>query len=306
MAKKKIYDASLKSIITNFPSDYTQWLGMGPALPMPMNTDLSTIEASVDGLLQLEQTPDVLAHLEMQAGYKSGLIERELWHNVLAWHHFGKVIQSVIIYLRKEVCQAHHTGELKLSGVGGQEVIHFRYQQVKIWECDWRILMQRLGTMPLAPLAAVKQEDVPGLIEQIEHRIEPLPEETQGLIYTATYALGGLRYDRAFLDMVMRKVDLMKESVTYLAILNEGARLGRKTGERLGRVKGELRGERRGVRKGRNEALHEAIETYATARFGQADSATLDALAEIHDEARLNRMFANVRANSWAELLATP
>jgi len=293
MERKKTYDASLKSIITAFPSDYTQWLGMGSALPLVMNTDLSAIAASVDGLLQLEQTPDVLAHIELQAGYQAGLVERELWHNVLAWHHFNKVIQSVIIYLRKEACPSNHTGSLRLCGLGGEEMIHFRYQQVKIWECDVRDLLARPGTMALAPLARVDQADVARLIEEIEYRIAPLPPELQGVIYTATYALGGLRYDRAFLDMVMRKVDLMKESVTYQAILDEGARLGK--------IEGEREGERNGIDKG----LHQAILTYATARFGEADSATLDMLNAIHDQARLKRMLANVSARSWADLLST-
>ena len=76
------------------------------------------------------------------------------------------------------------------------------------------------------------------------------------------------------------------------------------------REEGEARGEAQGLVKGRVEGRaqgsRETILRLARRRFGEPDSATLDALQAIVDLDRLVRITDRVLdAESWADLLST-
>jgi len=85
------------------------------------------------------------------------------------------------------------------------------------------VLAGGLGSLPMAPLANVTLEVLPGVIRRMEERIqrEASPGEA-GLLWTATYVLMGLRYSRAVAAVLLPGVRAMKESVTYQAIVEEG------------------------------------------------------------------------------------
>ena len=72
------------------------------------------------------------------------------------------------------------------------------------------------------------------------------------------------------------------------------------------REEGEVKGRVEGRVEGRAQGSRETIHRLARKRFGELDSATLDALNAIVDLERLGRMSDRVlEANSWSDLLAT-
>lgn len=79
-----------------------------------------------------------------------------------------------------------------------------------------------LGLVPLAPLGSVHQADLPAVVTQMKQRFERETPSQAGELWSATYMLMGLRYERALIQTLLRGVKNMKESVTYQAIIEEG------------------------------------------------------------------------------------
>jgi hypothetical protein len=85
-----------------------------------------------------------------------------------------------------------------------------------------------LGILPLAPLSAVAEAALPGVIRRMDERIrvEATADEA-GTLWTAADVLMGLRYPRQLVAQLLQGVHGMKESVTYQAIVEEGEIKGR-------------------------------------------------------------------------------
>lgn len=102
--------------------------------------------------------------------------------------------------------------------------LDFEYEIVRAWKKSVEeVLAGGLGALAMAPLADVTAEMLPSVIRRMEERIEreASPREA-GEIWTATYVLMGLRYSRAVATVLLQRVQAMKESVTYQAIVEEG------------------------------------------------------------------------------------
>ena len=139
------------------------------------------------------------------------------------------------------------------------------------------ILQGGLGTLPLAPLTRVSRPELPGLIRQMDQRIdhEAEPSAAQSL-WTATYVLMGLEYEREFTQHLLRGVCAMKESVTYQAILEEG----------------------------RVEEAHRILLSQGTALFGKPSVKVRRTLAGITDVELLESLLLRVvKVSNWTQLL---
>jgi hypothetical protein len=110
---------------------------------------------------------------------------------------------------------------------------------------------------------------LPGLIQQMDRRIdrEAEPPAAQSL-WTATYVLMGLEYEREFTQHLLRGVCAMKESVTYQAILEEG----------------------------RAEEAQRILLSLGTARFGKPSVKVRRALAGITDLELLESVLLSSRS----------
>ncbi len=100
----------------------------------------------------------------------------------------------------------------------------FRYNVVRTWErpAD-EILAGGLATLPLAPLARVKENELPTVIHAMQERLDREATKNQAeTLWTATYILMGLKYSDELIDRLLEGVQDMKESVTYQKILREG------------------------------------------------------------------------------------
>ena len=98
-----------------------------------------------------------------------------------------------------------------------------RYRLVRVWRvpaAPW--LAGGRGLLPLVPLGDVRQEELPAVISQMKERLEGVPPRQAADLWSAAYIWMGLRYERALIQMWLRGVRTMKESVTYQAIIEEG------------------------------------------------------------------------------------
>ncbi len=74
--------------------------------------------------------------------------------------------------------------------------------------------------MPLAPISAVAEQELPRVIKRMRERLRR--EERAKELWTATRILLGLRFPNALIDALLQGVMGMKESVSYQAIVAEG------------------------------------------------------------------------------------
>jgi predicted transposase YdaD len=164
--------------------------------------------------------------------------------------------------------------------------LRFEFRVVPLWEQPVEaILSSGVGMLPLAPLCAVTQGALPGVIRQMEHRIEESAPTEAAALWTSTYVLMGLRYPRELAAQLLKGVRAMKESSTYQAILEEG----------------EARGEARW----RAEQERVLLIRLGRKRFGEPDAFTLAAIQAIATLEKLDQLSDRLlEVESWADLLA--
>jgi len=154
----------------------------------------------------------------------------------------------------------------------------FEFQCVRVWELDREPLLADPGTLPLVALTRFDAHQHGEVLRRIDAVLRNHPDRRD--LLAITHVLAGLRKDELqFAQDLNRRFPIMEDSLTYQEI----------------RQAAEQRG------------MHDAIYAFGTARFGEPDSATRDALKAIHDMDRLQRLAKAVAfAESWADLLATP
>src|SRR5262249_50969047 len=137
------------------------------------DTDLSTVSADADKVLVVEADPPYVAHLELQSNYKADDAERFLGYNVLMGKHHDILVRTVVFLLRPEADGPGMRAPLIRQFPGEPSYLQFHFRVVRVWEQPVEVLLQGgLGLLPLVPLCNVNPEALPGVIHQMEQRIE--------------------------------------------------------------------------------------------------------------------------------------
>ena len=284
----KPYDASLKDLLEAYPADWLPLAGQQATGRVEViDADLATVTAAADKVLRVLDPEPWLLHWELQSSPKTDLDEGLHWYNGLLRHRHQLRVRSVVVLLRPAADLPILTGLYQEAFPGEEPYLRFRYQVVRLWQIPAaQLLAGGLGLLPLAPLGAVSEAALPGVIRQMQQRLEQevSPAKAQ-VLWATTYILMGLRYPEELITQLLRGVRTMKESVTYQAILREGREEGLKEGA-LAEVKKVL------LRQGRK-------------RFGPPAKATKAALQAITSLPRLERLSERLLdVSSWDELLA--
>ncbi|MGO8750078.1 MAG: hypothetical protein ACLQNE_29380 [Thermoguttaceae bacterium] len=280
------YDASTKYLVQTRLADWLPLCGRTTTAELQViDADLATVTAAADRVLRVCEDPSWLLHVELQASRDSDLLPNLPAYNILLERRHGVLVRTVVVLLRKAADWPELTGTFQRGFRGEPPYLTFRYEVVRVWELPLEtILSGGLGILPLAPLSAVAEAELPGVIRRMDERIraEATPDEA-GTLWTAADVLMGLRYPRQLVAQLLQGVHGMKESVTYQAIIEEGE------------VKGMLR------------ARQDDLLQLGRRRFGPAVTEIETALRGIADRDRLARMIgALLDVSSWEELLATP
>jgi predicted transposase YdaD len=272
------FDAILKHLPQDYPQDWARFAGVEAPVSV-IDADVSTVTAAADKVLWVEESQPWILHLEFQASHDATLGSRVLHYNVLLRTRHKVPVRSLVILLRREADGRDLTGTVQWRWPSGRTYLTFEYEPIRLWQLPPEAILQGgLGTLPLAPLTRVSRPELPGLIQQMDRRIdrEAEPPAAQSL-WTATYVLMGLEYEREFTQHLLRGVCAMKESVTYQAILEEG----------------------------RAEEAQRILLSLGTVRFGKPSVKVRRALAGITDVELLETLLLRVvKVNNWTQLLA--
>jgi predicted transposase YdaD len=263
------------------PGDWPVLAGL-PRTPVEViDADISTVTGAADKVLRVRGKPDWIMHVEFQRGPDQGLPRRTHAYNGILEDRHELSVRSVIVLLAPSADLSNLTGVYERGFAGEPPYLRFAYQVIRVWQLPVETLLSSgLGTLPLAPISAVTREEVPTVIERIKERLRGRREQALAKdLWTATYILLGMRYDRAFAKHLLRGVMAMEESTTYQAILEEGA-----------------------LREAQKNLL-----LVGHARFRETPPKVRKAIAAITDVAHLEDLLVRSQnAASWQELLALP
>src|SRR5262249_53588866 len=180
----KPFDPTLKALVETGPADWPVLLGQPAAPTDVIDADIATVSGAADKVLRVRADPPYLLHLEFQAGHDAAELPRKLHlRNTLLENRHELPVLSAAILLRPEADSPALTGErqLELPGRGPYNVFH--YQVVRVWQLPPGPLPRGgLGTLALAPVSAVTEAELPGIITEMEARLggrrrRPLPAD---------------------------------------------------------------------------------------------------------------------------------
>jgi predicted transposase YdaD len=200
-------------------------------------------------------------------------------------HRHGLLIRTAVVLLRPQADSPLLGGEYVRAFPGQRPHLTFGYQVLRIWQVPpERLLAGGLGTLPLAPISAVTERELPAIIRRMDERLRRA--RARGLaesLWSATYILMGLRYSRELARQLLRGVRSMRESVTYQAILEEGEA------------------------KGAVAQTKKLLLLQGSSRFGSPDARTRAALKDLEDLERLEDLSVRLlTASSWRDLVEQP
>lgn len=286
MAKQ--FDATTRHLIEAHPRDWLAYAGLPPATRVRVvDSDLSSVTTAADKVILVEEPDPYVTHVEFQSGADADVDERVQVYNGMLRLRRRLPVRSVLILLRPQAAAGVRGGVTVADHPYGS--LDFRYRVVRVWERPpEEALAGGLGTLPLAPISAVPEADLPRVIEQMRQRLAGAapPAEVREL-WTATSILLGLRYPRRAVAQLLSGVTNMEESDTYQAILEKGID--------------------RGVRRGRFEEARDALLRLGRRRFGPPDAAALALVDAVTELARLERLQERVLdVGTWKELFDAP
>jgi hypothetical protein len=287
-------DNALKHLTELSPQDWVVRGGWTPAPAVLIDADIATISGAADKVIRVSGQPEWLLAVDFQSGHDTvaKLPDLLLYNSALHKRHALRV-RSLLVLLHRGADSPRLTGFYERGFPDEPFDVALRYRTVRVWEVpaqQW--LSGGLGVVPLAPLGDVLPGDLPAVIAQMKRRLDPTPSRERAQLWSATYILMGLRYERALIQRLLRGVVTMKESVTYQAILEEGEAIG------------EARGEAKGKAAGKAEEARRILLLLGCDQFGEPAAnvrAALDALADVN---RLEELTVRLKhAASWQELL---
>jgi hypothetical protein len=283
------FDATLKGLARDYPADFLTVFDRPPTGPLSLlNVDLSTVTTAADLVVGLGDPREAVVHIDFQSSADIGKHTAVLVYNTLLYSQYLMPVHSIVVLLRPQAAHSNLAGVVRYSARPGSGRMDFTCELMPLWErLAEDLLAGALGTTPLAMLGALPQgaeltDALTAVAQRLIERLErDAPPERVRKLLTSAFVLTGLRVRRDVARQVFRGVRAMKDSDTYLAIMEEGE---------------EQHAKAMILRQGQK-------------RFGPADEATTARLSGITDldrlDALIDRLF-DATATSWQELLDTP
>ncbi len=280
-------DDTLKHLTELSPQDWVVRGGWSAARASLIDADIATISGATDKVIRVAGPPDWLLALDFQAGHDTvaKLADLLLYNSALFRRH-GLLVRSLLVLLHRGADSPQLTGFYERGFPDELFDVALRYRILRVWQVppeQW--LSGGLGLVPLAPLGAVRPEELPAVIAQMKQRLDrEVPPSEAAELWSATYILMGVRYEQAVIQRLLQGVMSMKESVTYQAILDEG------------------RAE--GIAKGKAEEARRILRMQGENLLGEPSAEAIAALDAMTDVQKLEDLIMRLpQATSWQALL---
>jgi len=218
-----MFDNLCKFLAENFSEDYATWLlGKPTRLTKLSPTELSLEPIRADSLI-LEQSEQVVLHLEFQTQPDSSMGFRMLDYRMRVYRRFPqKEMHQVVIYLKPTQSPLVYQDMFQLEKTSHQ------YRAIRLWEEAPAFFLQSPGLLPLAILT--QGQDPTGRLREVANELDKIKDsQMQANLTAATAIFSGLLLKPHIIQEILRS-DIMKESTVYQGILQEGRQEGRQEG----------------------------------------------------------------------------
>jgi predicted transposase YdaD len=288
------YDPTLKALVETDPASWPALFGVPEGPTEVIDADVATVSGAADKVLRVSADPPYLLHLEFVAGHDAAALPRKLLvRNGLLEDRHDLPVRSAAVLLRPEADSPRVAGLYERDFPGEEPYPTFRYRAVRVWRLPPEpLLTGGPALLPLAPISAVTEDELPGIIRRMERRLSGRRTRGQApVVWAAAFILLGLRHSAALAAQLFRGVVSMKESTTYQMIVEEGRAMGMAEGKAQGAV----------------AEAKKVLRLQGDDAFGPPDARTAAAIERIDDLTRLEGLLKRLRtAGSWRELLARP
>lgn len=286
MATNKPFDVVLKALVEADPGGWPEVLGLPQAPLTVIDADVSAVGGSADKVLRVDSDPPYLLHLDFYAGHDTAQAPKKLrWYNAVLDVRHDRLVRSVAVVLRREADSPQLTGELVRAFPGRPPHVVFRYDVLRVWQTPAETFLRgSLSLLPLAPVGAVPERELPGVIDQMKQRLgRRQARALAGELWTATFVLLGMKYSRELALQLLRGITAMEESTTFQYIVE------------LGQARGQV------------EEARQILLRIGRKMFGAPDEETTSRINAITDRERLEQLVEkSLDVNSWEELLGPP
>ncbi|MEJ1936265.1 Rpn family recombination-promoting nuclease/putative transposase [Nostoc sp. NIES-2111] len=213
-------DNICKLLAEQYPLEFARWLLTPETTEAKiLKTELSLEPIRADAVTFV-QTQERILHIEFQTRTisKPPLPFRMLDYSVRLRRKYKFPITQVVIFLQETSDEIAFTQEYV------DEITTHRYRVVRLWEEDSTLFFNNPALLPLAPLTQTNSPAT--LLSQIGNRIARISDiDVRRNIAGCTEILAGLKFDKTLIRQFLRE-DVMKESVIYQDILEQGNKQG--------------------------------------------------------------------------------
>jgi predicted transposase/invertase (TIGR01784 family) len=228
------FDNTCKYLSETYPDSFANWLfGTTPESIEVLKTEL-TIEPIRADFVALFPKQQRMMQIEFQVKGETDppLPLRMLDYWVRLHRSYRLPVTQFLVMLQYSTAAAQIESEFQLEGT------RHSYQVVKMWEQDPEPFLQDPALLPLAVLCATKNSTQ--LLSRVAEEVSKIEVlEQQQIISNCTQLLAGLRFKKDLIHQLFRR-DIMRESVIYQEILEEGREEGRQEGRQEGQYQEAL------------------------------------------------------------------
>jgi predicted transposase/invertase (TIGR01784 family) len=243
-----MFDNVSKFLAENFSEDYATWLlGRPVTLTKLSPTELSLEPIRADSLI-LEQSEDLVLHLEFQTEPDEKMGFRMLDYRIRVYRRFPtKTMHQVVIYLKSTKSALVYQDSFQVG-----ETTH-RYRIIRLWEEQPEAFLKSPGLLPLAVLS--KSSDPTIILRKVAQSLETISDKNlRQNLTAATAVFGGLVIQPDIVKTILRS-EIMRESAVYQEILQEGRQEGLQKGLQEGRQEGLQKGRQEGLLEGKLKTI---------------------------------------------------
>jgi predicted transposase/invertase (TIGR01784 family) len=222
-----MYDNICKFLAENFKDDLATWLLGSPIKLTELSpTELSNEPIRADSLILL-QSDELVLHIEFQTDTDKDIPFRMLDYRIRGYRRFPyKKMRQIVIYLRKTESELVNENSFRLENT------YHEFDVIRLWEQPTDKFMTVPGLLPFAVLSQTKDPTM--VLTQVAQAVEAITDQQQQKnIAAASSILAGLVLKKDVIRKILRS-EIMRESVIYQEILEEG--------EAKGEVKGKAEG----------------------------------------------------------------
>src|SRR6266851_548616 len=227
-----LWDSLMKRLVRRYARQFVRWLSAEAVFVRALDIELQNQQLFADALLEVMlHGTSALLHIEFQTYEDADMEVRLQEYNVLASRQYEHLpVYSYVIYLRK-------VGEVAVSPLvrsfpDGEEVHHFFFRVIELWEVAAEVLLQAGWPAVLPLVTLTKGGKRPEVVKEMIDRLASAEEYD---LLAIAQVLGGLVFKTGpelewFRKRFSMFQDILSESWVYQEIGQKYLEQGREKG----------------------------------------------------------------------------